>query len=92
VDTGARVGPLLFFQSVPNAIAGYVAAREGLTGPVVCTSPQPGTAAETLAEALAEAELLIADGDADEALVVLVELTEDRDRAVAVLVAPGGDE
>ena len=35
---GDRVGPLLFFQSVPNAVAGHVAARWGLTGPVVCLS------------------------------------------------------
>ena len=27
VDAGKRVSPLLFFQSVPNAVAGYLAAR-----------------------------------------------------------------
>src|SRR5437868_238448 len=31
VDGGTRVGPLLFFQSVPNAVAGHVAARWQLT-------------------------------------------------------------
>jgi len=36
VDTGGRVGPLLFFQCVPNAVAGYAAARWQLTGPVAC--------------------------------------------------------
>jgi 3-oxoacyl-(acyl-carrier-protein) synthase len=81
VDAGARVSPLLFFQSVPNAVAGYLAARWHLTGPVVCVS---GTSA-----GLDVAALLIADGDADEALVVRVDLavTEgDADRAAAILV------
>ena len=27
VDAGQRASPLLFFQSVPNAVAGYLAAR-----------------------------------------------------------------
>jgi hypothetical protein len=83
VDTGARVGPLMFFQSVPNAVAGYIAARWGLGGPVVClASPDGG---------LAAAALLIEDGDADEALVVFAEQATDptgRDSAVAVLVRP----
>ena len=38
VDAGQRVSPLQFFQSVPNAVAGYLAARSHLTGPVVCVS------------------------------------------------------
>jgi hypothetical protein len=81
VDAGARVLPLLFFQSVPNAVAGYLAARWHLTGPVVCVS---GTSA-----GLDVAALLIDDADADEALVVRVDLAVtdgDRDRAAAILV------
>ncbi len=39
VQAGRRVPPLLFYQSNPNAVAGYVAARWGLAGPVVCTMP-----------------------------------------------------
>ena len=81
VDAGQRVSPLQFLQSVPNAVAGYLAARWHLTGPVVCVS---GTSA-----GLDVAALLIADGDADEALVVRVDLavTEgDADRAAAILV------
>lgn len=86
VDRGDRVGPLLFFQSVPNAVAGHVAARWGLTGPVVCLSAD--------AAGIGLVALLLADGDADEALVVLVEQAtpgDDRttDRAAAVLVRPG---
>lgn len=88
VDTGERVPPLLFFQSVPNAVAGYVAARWHLTGPVVCVS---GTNA-----GLDVAALLIDDADADEALVVRVDLAVtdgDQDRAAAILVTarPAGN-
>ncbi len=76
VDEGARVGPLLFFQAVPNAVAGHVAARFGLAGPVVCLGSGEG--------GVDVAGLLIDDGDASQALVVLAE--SDPERAVAVLV------
>jgi 3-oxoacyl-(acyl-carrier-protein) synthase len=69
VDTRTRIGPLLFFQAVPNSVAGYVAARWGLRGPVVCLCP----VADARAEGLAYARLLIGDGDADEVLVIGVE-------------------
>jgi len=85
VDEGTRVTPLLFFQSVPNAVAGYLAARWGLAGPVVCLS-----AAE---EGLAVATQLIEEGDADEALVVLAHqsyLDGEPDRAAAVLIGNEG--
>ncbi|MEV4412292.1 beta-ketoacyl synthase chain length factor [Catellatospora sp. NPDC049609] len=91
VDAGRRLGPLLFFQAVPNAVAGYVAARWELGGPVVSLSPEGGAdpVGESLAEGLALASLLIRDGDADEALVIVAEQAADdggRDRALAVLV------
>ena len=82
VDAGGRVAPLLFFQSVPNAVAGYLARRWHLTGPVVCVSSTSAGADV--------AALLIADGDADEALVVRVDLgvtDGDQDQAAAILVA-----
>lgn len=85
VDAGTRLGPLLFFQAVPNAVAGYIAAKWNLTGPVVCLSP----AKPESHDGLELADLLIRDGDADEALIISVEqaMTEgERDRAVAVLV------
>lgn len=89
VDSGARVGPLFFFQSVPNSIAGHVAGRWGLTGPVVCLCPT----GDPMADGLAEAGLLIGDGDADAALVVLVESGRSGDAAragaAAVLVSGG---
>ncbi len=85
VDRDKRLGPLLFFQAVPNAVAGYIAAKWDLRGPVVCLSPaQPG-----LAEGLAVAELVIRDGDANQALIISVEQAKaegERDTAVAVLV------
>lgn len=81
VDRGGRVGPLLFFQSVPNSVAGYIAARWGLAGPVVClASGDAGPDA---------AALLIDDGDADEVLVVVAEqsyVESTVDWAAAVLV------
>ncbi|HEU5469110.1 MAG TPA: beta-ketoacyl synthase chain length factor [Actinophytocola sp.] len=88
VDDGGRVGPLFFFQSVPNSIAGYLAARWRLGGPVVCLCPT----GDPRADGLAEAELLIADGDAAAALVVLVEqsgVDGVRATAAAVLVSGG---
>jgi 3-oxoacyl-(acyl-carrier-protein) synthase len=85
VADGKRVGPLYFFQSVPNSVAGYVAARWGLHGPVVCLSPG-GDARQA---GFDQAALLIADGDADQVLVVLVEQASQGDTAVALLVSGG---
>jgi 3-oxoacyl-(acyl-carrier-protein) synthase len=84
VDSGGRIAPLMFFQCVPNAVAGYIATRWRLTGPVVCLG---GAGA-----ALDAAGLLLEDGDADEVLVIRVAqaATElDRDNADAVLVTAG---
>ncbi|MFD7732588.1 hypothetical protein ACFV6F_19635 [Kitasatospora phosalacinea] len=84
VDGGDRIGPLLFFQAVPNAVAGHVAARWQLTGPVVCVADTAG--------ATAVAALLLADGDAEEALLIRVDQAHapgGPDRAAAVLLGPG---
>jgi 3-oxoacyl-(acyl-carrier-protein) synthase len=87
VQAGRRVPPLLFYQSNHNAVAGYVAARWGLSGPVVCTMPgstSSGGASSGCAsaagtplaraqdEAVRSAALLIEDGDADAALAIAV--------------------
>jgi 3-oxoacyl-(acyl-carrier-protein) synthase len=85
VDDGARIGPLLFFQAVPNSVAGHVAARWGLRGPVVCLCPT----GDPKADGLAQARLLIDDGDADEVLIVLVEQAGAGDSAHALLVTEG---
>lgn len=70
VAAGRKPGPLLFFQAVPNAVAGYIAAKWNLTGPVVCLAPEaPGD----ISDALALAELLVRDGDAGGALIISVE-------------------
>ena len=82
VDTGGRVWPLMFFQSVPNAVAGHVAARRALTGPIVSVA-----AAEAGIEVAA---LLLEDGDADEVLVAEVDLEPPdaaAERGAAVLLS-----
>ncbi|WFF04348.1 beta-ketoacyl synthase chain length factor [Micromonospora sp. WMMD964] len=87
VAAGARVGPLFFFQSVPNSVAGHVAARWGLRGPVVCLSPT----GDPYADGVAEANLLRDDGDADEVLLILIEQAPDGPtEAVAVLLGGEG--
>jgi hypothetical protein len=79
VATAGLLGPLLFFQSVPNAVAGHIAARWNLTGPVVCLADP--------ASALEAAALLIEDGDADEALLLRIEQEPGvQDQAHAVLL------
>ncbi|MET7467927.1 beta-ketoacyl synthase chain length factor [Micromonospora sp. NPDC005686] len=87
VAGGGRIGPLFFFQSVPNSVAGHVAARWGLDGPVVCLSPT----GDARAEGEAEADLLLYDGDAAQALLILIELAPDGapGEATAVLLGEG---
>jgi hypothetical protein len=86
VDAGERVSPLLFFQSVPNAVAGYLAARWNLTGPVACVSEMNA--------GLGIAALLIDDADADEVLVLCIDLAgagDGLDRGAALLVTRPGE-
>jgi hypothetical protein len=85
VDGGRRMPPLLFFQSVANAVLGHIAALWGIGGPLLCTSP--GTDPE--ADALALAASVLADGDADTALVMLAEpacTADEQDWSHALLV------
>ncbi|MFJ7913013.1 beta-ketoacyl synthase N-terminal-like domain-containing protein [Kitasatospora sp. NPDC096204] len=86
-EAGQRTGPLLFFQSNPNAVLGHIAARWGLTGPVVAICPAEAEPGHVPAEAFELAALLLADGDADLVLAVAVERTPDGDRAAAALLA-----
>jgi Beta-ketoacyl synthase, N-terminal domain len=67
VDQGRRVPPMLFYQSNLNAVVGFVTARWGLAGPVVCVCPS----GDPLADASDCASLAVADGDADAVLVVI---------------------
>jgi len=83
VQAGKRVPPLLFYQSNHNAVAGYIAARWGLAGPVVCTMPG------TEAEAEQVTTLLIEDGDADAALVIAINAYPDgATEGTASLIGP----
>jgi hypothetical protein len=87
VDEGRRVPPLLFFQSNPNAVVGYLTARWGLAGPVVCTIP----AGDAITDAQQGAAQLIADGDADAALIIVADQAHaagERDHGEALLVGP----
>ncbi|SER55378.1 beta-ketoacyl synthase chain length factor [Actinokineospora terrae] len=84
IEAGKRMPPILFFQSVANSAAGRVAVTWGLRGPVVCTSPVD----DPVADALAVADLLLADEAADEVLVVLVE--QGAEAAAALLLARPG--
>ncbi|WP_433066493.1 beta-ketoacyl synthase chain length factor [Dactylosporangium sp. CS-033363] len=77
VDGGTRVGPLFFFQSVPNAVLGHIAAKWGLSGPVSCLCDA--------AAGLDAARGLLSDGDA--ARVLLIDVSGGR--ATAVLLAGG---
>ncbi|MDG4764617.1 beta-ketoacyl synthase chain length factor [Solwaraspora sp. WMMD406] len=94
VAAGGRPGPLYFFQSVPNSVLGHVAARWNLDGPVLCLAPT----GDPRDDGLAEADLLLYDGDADAALLVLIEQipddggADDPDRVRAVAVLVGGGE
>ena len=75
VAEGKRIGPLFFFQSVPNSVAGLIAAKWGLRGPVVCVTDG----------GLDEAALLIGDGDADQVLIVEIQA----EQAIARIVSGG---
>ncbi|WP_199823301.1 beta-ketoacyl synthase N-terminal-like domain-containing protein [Streptomyces sp. NRRL WC-3742] len=87
-EPGRRPAPLLFFQSNPNAVLGHIAARWGLTGPVVAIRPAETAPGRIPADALDHAALLIADGDADRVLVIAAEETaQGPHRAVAALLA-----
>lgn len=75
IAEGRRIGPLYFFQSVPNSVAGWIAAHWGVTGPVLCLCP----VGAPLTDGLAEAALLITDGEVDQVLLVAVEQAGEPD-------------
>ena len=85
LDSGRRVPPLLFYQSTPNAVAGYIAARWALAGPVVCTI----AAGDALADAMGCAARLIENGEATAALVIAANQERNgSDHGTAVLLGP----
>ncbi|MFE4975020.1 hypothetical protein ACFRAR_23320 [Kitasatospora sp. NPDC056651] len=92
-EPGQRTSPLLFFQSNPNAVLGHIAARWGLTGPLVAICPAEAAAPGRVpADAHELAALLLADGDADRVLVIAAEQTADGDHATAVLLTTAPPE
>jgi hypothetical protein len=85
VDGGSRLSPRLFFQSVATAVLGHIGLQWGIGGPLLCTSP----VTDPEADALALAASVLADGDADTALVVLAEpacTPGEQDHSRALLV------
>jgi hypothetical protein len=62
--------PLLFYQSVPTSILGYLGRERGIRGPLACIS----AGADAAERARELAELMVAAGDADAVLVLYVEL------------------
>jgi hypothetical protein len=88
VGAHRRVPPLLFYQSTPNAVVGYLTARWGLSGPVVSTVPL----GDAMADARDCARLIIAGGDADAVLVIVADQAaagHPGDHAAALLIGPG---
>lgn len=62
--------PLLFFQSVPTTILGYIAHEFGITGPIVCISASTNPAGTLRAMA----ELYLLDDEIRRVLMIEVEL------------------
>ncbi len=92
VARGGLVDALLFHQTVPNPVLGVLACDYGVTGPMSCVT----ALTDPREEALAVAWLLLADGAADAALVVAVDLPTPATarRATAELIrldSPGED-
>jgi 3-oxoacyl-(acyl-carrier-protein) synthase len=85
VDSGRRMAPLLFYQSVANAVLGHLGSVWGVGGPMLCISP----VTDPLPDALDTAASVLEDGDADTALIVLAEQActeEEQDWSHALLV------
>ncbi|MBE1501818.1 hypothetical protein H4696_008918 [Amycolatopsis lexingtonensis] len=82
---GQVANPLLFYQSVPTTILGVVARDFGITGPTMCFSARH----DLRGEALDLVDLLLADGEVDQVLLVGADLGADaRARRVAEELAP----
>ncbi|GLZ32247.1 hypothetical protein Lesp02_44350 [Lentzea sp. NBRC 105346] len=69
--------PLLFYQSVPTSILGYVTREHGITGPICCISVFGESQAAEMAQDM------LAEGDIDRVLLVEVELAPTQRVAAA---------
>ncbi|MER6916681.1 ketosynthase [Streptomyces sp. NPDC000594] len=81
---GQPHNPLLFYQSVPTSILGYVSRAHGIRGPITCLSAHAGSAGE----ALETAELMLAEPTVDQLLLIGVELTGSERTAAARRALP----
>jgi len=80
LTSGQVQNPLLFYQSVPTTILGVVARDFGVTGPTMCVSRQ----SELRDDSLDLVDVLLADDEIDQVLLVAVDLAADlRARRVA---------
>lgn len=87
VAAGGRPGPLFFYQSVPNSVAGHVAARWGLRGPVICLCP----VGDVTTPGREEAAELLRGGEAAEVLLIrFEEPATGAPTASALLFGPAG--
>jgi hypothetical protein len=78
--------PLLFYQSIPNSILGYVSRQLGLTGPLACVA---GTAA-LHADLLEMADLWLERPEVRQVVVVDVELAANPRSETAAAGVAGG--
>jgi hypothetical protein len=79
VIAGRVHNPLLFMQSTPNAVLGYLGQEFGITAQTISLS----TIDDPAAELLAMADLLLEDPELDRVLVVGVELSSNERAAAA---------
>lgn len=84
---GQPHNPLLFYQSVPTSILGFVTREHGITGPVSCVSARDPQDTPAVWDT---AELLLLDEDVDQLLLVGIELAPNP-RTAAVRAALGED-
>jgi hypothetical protein len=84
---GQTCNPLLFYQSVVTSVLGVVCRDHHLTGPVCCLS----VCDNPMAQALETAELVVSGGEADQVLLIAVELdANERTSRICELLAAGG--
>ncbi len=87
LQEGRAHNPLLFYQSVPTSILGYVSREHGLRGALTCLSVD----AASMPEAFETAELMLADEEVDQLLLVGVELVATQRTAAVRRHLPSDD-
>ncbi|MFI0878125.1 ketosynthase [Streptomyces parvus] len=77
--------PLLFYQSVPTSILGFITRELGITGPLTCLSVHDGGTRESFETA----GLMLADDAVDQLLLIGVELAGTARTTAAGAGVPG---